>query len=130
MKLIKSLILVVLVVFTGMVKADDGVLGQISLALKNGNSKELAKMFDSNVELKILDQDGAYSATQAEQVLKDFFTKNPSQGFELIHKGSSNEGSQYGIGNLTTSSGVYRTYFYIKQKSGHYKIQELRIEQE
>ena len=125
---IKGLIMLLLFSFT--VLGSNEILDKISLALKSGNSKELAKYFDNNIELTILRENGAYSKVQAEQVLKNFFSNNPPKSFKLIHKGSSNKGSQYGIGNLTTSKGTYRTYFYFKQKGEVFKIQELRIEEE
>jgi hypothetical protein len=47
--------------------------------------------------------------------------------FEVIHQ-SESAGSQYCIGNLTTSNGVYRTTIYMKQKGEKELVQELRFE--
>jgi hypothetical protein len=71
-----------------------------------------------------------YSKTQAEMVVRDFFSKNTPTSFKIIHKGTSNQGSEYAIGTLITSVGSFRTYIYVKQKSTGYTIQEIRFEKD
>lgn len=119
---------VVIFASTGMMLLN-GDLERISLAVQTGNSKELAKYFDSSVEITIGEKEETYSKAQAEMVLKDFFTKNKPASFKLIHNGSS-QGSQYGIGTLITDKGSYRTYIYLKQKGESVFIQEIRFENE
>jgi len=99
----------------------------IGNALKSGNSKELAKYFDSNVEVTIINTEAVYSKSQAEMVIKKFFTSNRPSAYKMVHNGDSG-GAKYQIGELSTSSGTYRTYVYAKQKSGSMMIQEIRIE--
>ncbi len=106
------------------------VLDDISLAIRSGNAREVAKYFDTSVEVTIHNESKVYSKSQAEMVLKDFFTKNPVTSFNIIHKGSSNEGSQYGIGTLITGGGSFRTYVYIKQKGDAFFVQEMRFEKD
>lgn len=106
------------------------VLDDISLAIRSGNAREVAKYFDTSVEVTIHNESKVYSKQQAEMVLKDFFTKNPVTSFNIIHKGSSNEGSQYGIGTLLTGGGSFRTYIYIKQKGDVFFVQEMRFEKD
>lgn len=106
------------------------VYDKISAPIKKGNAKELAALFDNNVEITILDNEQSYSKAQAELVIKDFFSKNPPKSFELLHKGSSNEGSKYGIGTFITSGKTFRVYFLIKKKGNLSVIQELRFEKE
>lgn len=107
-----------------------GNLDNISLAIQTGNAKEVAKYFDNTVSITIFNGENSYSKAQAEMVLKDFFSKNPPVSFNVIHKGTSGEGSQYGIGTLVTKSGTFRTYVYIKKKDATYYIQEVRFENE
>jgi len=128
--ILKQIFILAIVAFPVLASAQDAILEKIALSLRSSNTKELASLFAANVEITTLKQEGTYSAAQAEQVVKDFFTKYPSKGFELIHKGSTNQGSQYGIGNLTTPKGVFRTYFYLKLQGTQYKIQELRFEEQ
>lgn len=101
----------------------------ISQSIKTGNSKELAKHFNNEVELVILEKEDVYSRYQAEHIMKDFFIKFHPSSFSILHEGGK-EGSQYAIGNLNTSDGVFRVYFLIKSKSNQPFIHQLRIERE
>jgi hypothetical protein len=96
-------------------------------ALKTGNASQLSKFFDNNVEVSMPDKSNNYSKSQAEMVIKDFFSMNNVKGFDVIHKGE-NAGSQYCIGMLQTVSGTYRTTIFMKQKAGAQVLQELRFE--
>ena len=101
----------------------------VTISISSGNSKELAKHFNNDVELVILDKENVYSRYQAEHIMKDFFTKYAPQNFNILHEGGK-EGSRYAIGNLSTSNGVFRVYFLIKQKNNQPFIHQLRIERE
>ncbi|MFZ4058485.1 MAG: DUF4783 domain-containing protein [Ferruginibacter sp.] len=96
-------------------------------AMRSGSAAQVAKFFDSNVEITTPDKSNSYSKSQAEMVLKDFFDTNPVKSFEIIHKGES-AGSQYCIGTLQTKTGVYRTTIFMKQKGENQVLQELRFE--
>lgn len=100
----------------------------ISNAIKQGNASALAANFQSNVEITIKDASNSYSKSQAEMVLKNFFSSNQPRSFAIAHEGTSPEGSKYFIGNLSTSGGNYRVYVYAKSVSGAFSIQEIRIE--
>ena len=101
----------------------DGVVS----ALKSGNAKELAKYFNSNIDLTIIDKQDIYSKTQAEIILKEFFGKNIPSNFTVMHQGGK-EGSKYVIGNLVTSTGTYRVSLFLKLQGVTQVIQQLRIE--
>ncbi len=101
----------------------------ISSAFKAGNSKELVKHVNNNVELVILENEDVYSKTQAEMILRDFFDKYPPKNFAILHQGGKN-GSKYAIGDLTTSKGNFRVYFLLKKTEDSYLIHQLRIEKE
>jgi hypothetical protein len=101
----------------------------ITISISSGNSKELAKHFNNDIELVILDKEDVYSRYQAEHIMKDFFIKYSPQSFNILHEGGK-EGSRYAIGNLNTSNGVFRVYFLIKQKNNQPFIHQLRIERE
>ena len=96
-------------------------------AMKSGNASQVSKFFDNTVEITFPDKSNAYSKSQAEVVLKDFFTTNGVRSFMVIHRGD-NENSQYCIGILQTKNGEYRTTFYLKQKGEKQLLQEIRFE--
>jgi len=98
-------------------------------ALKSGNSAELAKYFNSSIELAIAGQEDIYSSQQAELIVKNFFAKHVPTNFVVLHKGGK-EGSQYIIGNLTTSTGNFRVTLLIKQRDNKPFIHQLRFEEE
>jgi len=99
----------------------------IVTALKSGNASQVAKYFDNTVEITLPEKSNSYSKSQAEMILKDFFTNNPIKGFDVIHKGE-NAGSQYCIGTLFTKNASFRTTVFMKQKGERQTLQEIRFE--
>lgn len=98
-------------------------------ALKSGNASQLSGFFNSSIELAIPGKEDIYSNQQAELIMKDFFAKHVPSNFVILHKGGK-EGSQYAIGNLTTSSGNFRVTLLIKLRDNKPYIHQLRFEQE
>jgi hypothetical protein len=96
-------------------------------AMKLGDSAKLAKFFDSSIEVTMPGHSSSYSKSQAEMVIKDFFSTNSVKGFDVIHQGE-NDGSEYCIGTLHTGTGDFRTTVFMKQKDGDEVLQELRFE--
>jgi Domain of unknown function (DUF4783) len=122
-----SVIVVGIMLIAIIAKAD--IFDDIGAALKSGNAHDVARYFDTSVELKTLDKNEVYSKNQAELVLKDFFDKNTPRNFTVIHRGSA-KGARYAIGTMETNRGTFRTYVYIKDVAGSPSIQELTIEQQ
>jgi len=102
----------------------------INIALKTADYKYLSNYFNSSVELNILGIEGLYSKVQAEIILKDFFQKNSPTNFTSKYTGFSKDGSKYSIGNLETTSGTYKTYFFFKKIGEVMLIKEFRIEKD
>lgn len=100
---------------------------EVISAIESGNASQVSKFFDNTVEITLPGKSNSYSKSQAEIVLHDFFSSNQVKNFQVIHK-SENAESQYCIGNLNTSSGVFRTTIYMKQKGDKLVVQELRFE--
>jgi len=101
----------------------DGVIG----AIRSGNSSELSKYFDENVELTLPDKSDNYSKAQAQLIVKDFFSNNGVKGFDLKHKGDS-PGGHFCIGTLQTNAGNFRTNVFMKTKSGREVVKEIRFQ--
>jgi hypothetical protein len=100
----------------------DEALNSVKAAIKAGSAKDVARYFNSSVEVGLNGDKASYSQAQAEFVLRDFFSKNPAAGFEYLHQGSSNEGQKYAIGKYTSKTGSYRVFVVVKQFGGSYKI--------
>ncbi len=120
------LVLPVLVVFLSSLIVNAGI-DEVVAAMKAGNSVMVAKYFDNVVDISMPDKSNSYSKSQAEMVIKDFFTSNPVKSFEIIHKGE-NAGSQFCIGTLQTKNGAFRTTIFMKKKGDIQVLQELRFE--
>lgn len=118
-----------LVLSLGLVNSQK-MLDDISAALRTGNAPALAAYFHATLDVTVLQKQGTYSKSQAEQVVKGFFTDNKPSNFTINHNGTSGEGSKYIIGELTTASGEYRVYIYFKNLNGAELIQTLRFETE
>jgi hypothetical protein len=101
----------------------DEVIG----ALRSGNSTELSKYFDDNVELTLPDKSDSYSKAQAQLIVKDFFSNNGVKGFNLDHKGDA-PGGHYCIGTLQTNAGKFRTNVYMKVKNGKELVKDIRFQ--
>lgn len=126
LKNVKLILLFTVSMFAMTVSAQD--FTQIGAAFQSGNTSELSKYFDGNIELTIINTEAVYSKSQAEMVIKNFFASNSPKSYKVVHNGDSGSGAKFQIGELSTSTGVYRTYVYAKDKMGTMLIQEIRIE--
>jgi len=111
-----------LVSFTPIYSIDDVVT-----AMRNGNASQLSKYFDTRVDITVPGKSDNYSKSQAELILKDFFSSNEVKNFQVKHKGKQN-GSEFCIGILQTRNGDYRTKFFMKKKGEMQVVQELGFE--
>lgn len=106
-------------------------LDAIAKAISAGDVDALAKYFDDNLEISILDDEKTYTKAQATEVVKTFFNDNKPKSFNPIHNGTSKGNSdQFCIGNLSSGSGNYRVYIYLKNVGASVAIKELRFDKE
>lgn len=99
-------------------------------AMKAGNSRELTASFNNSVELTLLENEGIYSKQQAEQMLKNFFAKNPPKSVSIQHKGASGQGAQYAIATYEAATGKFRAYMFLKDTGNGLLVHEFRIERQ
>jgi hypothetical protein len=106
----------------------EDITKNVTNAIRKGSASELAVYFNSSIDLTVPDKEGSFSKAQAEQIVKDFFTKNTPKSFEIKHQGKSADGSNYAIGTLVTNTGHFRTYFLIKSIANKSYIQQLQFD--
>ena len=112
-------------------QTEDEVINTAKTAIGAASTKELVKLCHDAIEIGLGDQKATYSQSQAEFVLKDFFTKNPAKQFEYIHKGASKEGLKYVIGKYTATNGnTFRVYILVKSTPDGYRIDTLDFSRE
>jgi len=104
-------------------------IDEVVAALRSGNASQLAKYFDSRVDISLPNKSDNFSKNQAEMILKDFFATNQVKNFVVKHKGENN-GSQFCIGLLQTRNGNFRTKLYMKQKGDQQVVQEIAFQAE
>lgn len=109
------------------VLAQEDTFRQIESAIQMGDVKTLAGLVKGNADITIGEEEGTYSVTQAEFILKSFFEKNAPKNFRFNHKGTSNN-MFYAIGVYNSANGDMRVYALLKQEAGKNYIQELRFE--
>jgi hypothetical protein len=105
----------------------EATVEEILGAFRSGDAMKISRHFDNLVEITLRDKTNSYSRTQAEVVLKDFFTNNNVRSFTILHRVNSNNG-EYCVGKLNTQSGEFRTTILFKNKGDRKLVQELRFE--
>lgn len=126
----KNILLILLLApFTAWADQGNPGLEAIKRAIGSGNVATLSSYFADNVEVSIAGADRLYPKSKAGEVVNSFFNANRPSGFKQVHQGASRINSdQYCIGNLTTQSGTFRVYIYVKNMGDAVKIQELRFD--
>lgn len=77
----------------------------LSRAWQAGNVKSLSVMLDDQVDFSREGKEGRFSRRQLEGELNHLFSASRPRNFTLKHKGSSQDGQIYLIGQLETHSG-------------------------
>lgn len=107
---------------------DGDIVDTLSALFKAANSKEISKNFFTSVELTVNGEEDVYSKAQAEQILREFFTKNLPVGSSVIHLINTNPNYRFGVLSLLTKSGKFRVAITLKKTGSTFFINELRID--
>jgi len=103
----------------------------ITKAISTGNVAALEPYLDKSVEISILEQENVYGKTEAVQILKNFFLKNKPVTFSQMHTGQSKgKEAQYSIGSMSTATGTFRVYTYVRLEGDKCFVQEIRFDKE
>lgn len=107
----------------------EGLTQEVSQAVRAGNARDLAAFFGQNIDLTLPDSEGTFSKSQAEVIIRNFFSRNTPTSFTVSHQGTSRDGSAYAIGIMQTRQGVnYRVYFLLKKVSETHQLHQLQFE--
>jgi hypothetical protein len=91
-------------------------LEDIVNAFRSDRLTDIEKYYDNIVPITLNNNLSTYSKTQAELVLKDFFSRNNPTDFTIQNSGTPNNSSKYAIGECNTASGKYSFYILLKSK--------------
>ena len=107
-----------------------GPIEKVAELMRQGNVAELSKMFASNVEIIMNNEDNVYSKVQAGLILDKFFSQNKPVSVKIFHKVNSNPKYQFAVIILNTTKGAFRITYTLKEAGGSLMLIELRIETE
>lgn len=110
--------------------ADGDITQAVAAAIRSGNAVTLSSYFAATLDLTVPGTEGNFSKSQAELIVKGFFTANPPQSFVIQHQGKSSDITQFCIGTLETESSRFRVYFLIKTVDGLSRLTQLQFEEE
>jgi hypothetical protein len=125
MKLIAAIVLCLTAIT---VNAQQDITETIVRAFKFGDAAVIGAHLVPSVDLAILDEEDMVPRDLVIAKLDQFFQRNEPRAFELKHQGTSKLDDHYRIGDLTTSTGIYRVTFFMKKNKTRMEIKQLRIE--
>ncbi len=99
---------------------------RIAMAIQNGNTADLALMFNSSIELVTPNSSGISTREQARLVLDNFFKNNPPVKANVTHETSGTTNSMLVI-QLITKTGNFRVSVVGSSKGGVFMINEFKI---
>lgn len=129
LKRVAALFMMLMAIWAGAghVAAQSDIMGGVKAAIKSGSSRELARYFNTKVDVSIEGDNGSYSQSQAEMVLRNFFSKNAPVSFDFEHQGGSEDGQRYAIGKYTHKSGRYTVLVRVKKYGDSYRIDTIEF---
>ncbi len=96
-------------------------------ALDRGSSSDLAQFFDSSIQLNLNGQQGSYSRNQAEQVLKEFFRRNPPTSFAVVYvRGGNSTLSSY-VGDYQSPGRDFKVFLKVSEKNEILRLYSLEF---
>lgn len=100
---------------------------KIENAFNSNDAKTIISFGKDKILLKIIDKEGAYSHTQAELILQDFFTKKSNGHFTYTYKGIESEEGVFCMGIYTVKNEKYKISFHFKKMKTAYQFESLNI---
>jgi hypothetical protein len=100
----------------------------IEKAFMSNNASDIVDLGKDKMLINILGKEGAYSQSQANLVLKDFFTKKPGSTFKFIFKGKASADGSFAIGTYESKGESFRVTIHFKKIGSDFKIESLNID--
>lgn len=100
----------------------------IERAFSGNDAGDIVALGKDKMLINILGKEGAYSQSQANLVLKDFFTKKPGSSFKFIFKGKATSDGSFAIGTYESKGENFRVTIHFKKIGSDFKIESLNIE--
>lgn len=125
----KFVLIVCLTLITGVFQPDANpqiVFSSIEKAIANGDSKQIVVHIHEHLLLDINNKEVAYSRSQSEQILRDFFKNNRPASFDVSYRGS-----EAMLGSLKTQNNKkFRISLKLKSAGSSYNLEQLSISEQ
>lgn len=123
--MLKSITLAMFVITSTITYA--GNSDKIAMALQNGNTTELAAMFNTSIELVLPSTSNVYAKEQAKIVLDNFFKMNTPSKATLSHETNGSQSAML-IFDLVTKNGNFRVTIVANTTNSVFVINEFKIQ--
>lgn len=111
-----------------LLEPDNGLtIEAIIESIKNSDIKMLANMCNQQVDISLPDHSGIYSKRQAQFILSNFFSNNPTTSFHLRERESIDQNPLF-LGKFISGTNEYRICFEAKKFEQKLFIYQIRIE--
>lgn len=101
--------------------------GALEKAMESNDAKSIINLGSEKVLLNILGKESAYTQSQAQLILSDFFTKKPKGAFSFIYRGKETSDGIFAVGNYVVKSESFRTTFHFRTIKSESKLERLTI---
>lgn len=116
------------IVISNLSAQESDVIDTIAKSFATEDASKIADQFSSTLELNILSEENIYSKAQAEQILRDFFSKNKTTSVKIVHRLNSNPNYKLAVFSLLTAKEKYRISISLSNTGERFLIKEIRIE--
>lgn len=100
----------------------------IESAFASGDASKIASYGKEVMILNVQNKEGAYSQSQAAQVLKEFFQRKPASSFKFTFKGKETDEGTFALGTYQSKTESYRVTIKWKKIGSDYRIESIAIE--
>ncbi len=104
---------------------DYAKLGQ---AFTDGNTSAVGKWLSPLVDLSLEGKTQSLGRGDCKSKIQAFFNENSPRSFTKVHEGVSGNDVHYMIGELSTSTGIYRVTVYLQKSGEEFEIQSMEID--
>ena len=83
----KKSFIFLIILLTSFTAYAENIPPELVTAFMTGDATKLAVYFNKSIELTLFDKEEVYSKTQAEMIMRNFFTQHPPNQFKILHQG-------------------------------------------
>lgn len=123
------LILVSLLIGVPNAKAQQpDIIDVVAKHIRASDASKVSAQFSSVLQLNILSEENVYSKAQAQQILRDFFSKNKPVSVKIIHRLGSNPNYKLAVLSMLTAKDKFRISISFSSNGTRFLIKDMRIE--